>query len=257
LNNNNQRLIQSVQRAIQIIDCFDSMDKQLSLSEISERVGLNISTVHGILQTLLFYSYIDKAPESGRYKLGLKFLEKGILVSESLDLREVGHPYLKIITEKYQETSHLCLYQHGGVYCIHKMEPPQGYLIMSSKVGRKLPIHATASGKVIISHLSESELNKVLSPGLTKMTENTITQLDRLHQCLAQIRQQGFSVEDEEAELGAYSIAAPIRNHQGRVFGTISLSGPVVRIKANKDLIVSDLLELAGNISLEFGYHQT
>lgn len=257
MNNNNQRLIQSVQRAIQIIDCFDSMDKQLSLSEISERVGLNISTVHGILQTLLFYSYIDKAPESGRYKLGLKFLEKGILVSESLDLREVGHPYLKIITEKYQETSHLCLYQHGGVYCIHKMEPPQGYLIMSSKVGRKLPIHATASGKVIISHLSESELNKVLSPGLTKMTENTITQLDRLHQCLAQIRQQGFSVEDEEAELGAYSIAAPIRNHQGRVFGTISLSGPVVRIKANKDLIVSDLLELAGNISLEFGYHQT
>lgn len=249
------RLIQSVQRALNIIECFDSRDKQLSLSEISERVDLNISTTHGLLQTLLANSYINKAPETGKYKLGLKFLEKGILVSEGLDLREAGRPYLKRITDKYQETSHLCIYQDGEIYCIDKMESPQAYLIMSSKVGRKLPIHATASGKVILANLSEKELLIANAHNdLIKLTNNTLTEIQEIKGVLGTIIDQGYAIENEETEMGAYSIAAPIRNYKGQVFGSISISGPIVRIKDHQEEIITDLKIMAASISRELGY---
>ncbi len=255
LKQTSPRLIQSVQRAIQIVECFDSHNKELQLSEISGKVGLNISTVHGILQTLLAYSYIDKAAESGKYKLGLKFLEKGVLVAEGLDLRDIGHPHLRTITEKYQETSHLCLLQQDDLYCIDKVESPHAYLIMSSKIGRTLPLHATASGKVILAYLPEEELQHVIGKmELTKLTRNTVASVEQLRQALKTIRQQGYSVEAEETELGSYCIATPVRNHKGRVIGSISLSGPVVRIKENEQGIITDLKERAEAISRELGY---
>jgi DNA-binding IclR family transcriptional regulator len=87
-------------------------------------------------------------------------------------------------------------------------------------------------------------------------TQNTITRKELLNQCLISIREQGFAVEEEETEIGAYSIAAPIRNHQGNVFASISLSGPIVRMKENREQIINDLKELAGKISGELGYYK-
>lgn len=254
MNQNGRTFIQSVQRALDIIDCFDSLDKQLTLTEISEKVGLNISTVHGILQTLAFNSYIDKAPDSGKYKLGLKLLEKGILVAEGLDLRDIGHPYLKTLTDKYQETSHLCLFQEG-VYCIDKVEPPNGYLVMSSKVGRPLSLHATASGKIFLSSLNSQELAR-LQPSLTMepMTEKTFSQWPRLCEELQTIRERGYAVENEEAEIGAYSIAVAIKNHRGKMVGTISLCGPVTRVKTRKEEIITDIVAAGQAISQQLGY---
>ncbi|WHH61480.1 IclR family transcriptional regulator [Petroclostridium sp. X23] len=248
-------LIQSVERALKILDCFDPLNTQLSLSEISEKVGLNISTVHGILNTLFTYSYIDRNPDNGKYRLGLKFLFKANLVSDNLDLKEIGHPFIKALTEKYQETTNLCFYQNGEIYCVDTVWSPLSYLIVSSKVGYGLPIHATASGKLILANLSQEELEKNLRDyNFAKLTKTTITDKQQLLDMLDTIRKQGFSTEEEEVEFGAYSVAAPIKNHKGRVFATVSISGPVARIKENEAQIREDLIETSKAISREFGW---
>lgn len=255
MSQKNPRMIQSVQRALDIINCFDSLHVQLSLTEISQKLNLNISTVYGLIHTLSAYSYIDKNPDNGKYRLGLEFLLKANLVSQSLDLKEIGHPYLTDLTKKYHETSHLYVYQHEQIFCVDKVESPNNYFIVSARAGHKLPIHASASGKVFLAYLSEAELQNFLNNNkLTSLTDKTITDKKKLLSNLQQIREQGFGIEDEEIETGAYSIAAPIRDAAHRIVGTISVVGSLVRIKEQEANIRADLLEAAASISSQFGY---
>ncbi|WP_339157677.1 IclR family transcriptional regulator [Paenibacillus sp. FSL W8-0186] len=255
LNEKNPRLIQSVKRALDIVNCFDSLHTQLSLTEISERLNLNISTVYGLINTLCAYSYIDKNPNNGKYRLGLEFLLKANLVSQSLDLKEIGHPYLTELTKKFHETSHLYVYQHEQIFCVDKVESPNNYFIISSRAGSKLPMHASASGKIFLAHMPELELQSFLQNyKLTKLTEKTITDKRKLLNNLQQIREQGYSIEDEEIEAGAYSIAAPIKDAAGQTIGTISIIGSLSRIKENEKQVLAELLAAAGGISSQFGY---
>ncbi|AWB45585.1 IclR family transcriptional regulator [Paenibacillus sp. CAA11] len=252
------RLIQSVQRALDIINCFDSLHVQLSLTEISEKLNLNISTVYGLIHTLCAYSYMDKNPENGKYRLGLEFLIKANLVSQSLDLKEIGHAHLTELTKKYHETSHLYVYQHEQIFCVDKVESPNNYFIVSSRAGHKLPMHASASGKVFLAHMSEAELQQFLSSyRLTSLTDKTLTNEENLLRNLRQIREQGYGIEDEEIETGAYSIAAPVKDAGNRIVGTISVVGSLARIKEQEEHILTDLLSAAASISNQFGYQPT
>ncbi|ATW25786.1 IclR family transcriptional regulator [Candidatus Formimonas warabiya] len=250
----NPKLIQSVQRAIDIMECFDYNKKELSLSEISEILNLNASTVHGILLTLQVNGYIEKIPEKSKYKLGTKLLEKGTLVLEDLDIREIVRPYLKLLTNKYKETSNFCLYQFGNLYIIEKIESPLSFFAMTSKIGLKIPLHASASGKLILANLNQKDLNEVLKKiKLIRYTENTLSDINTIKEVLEKVRIQGYALENEEVELGLYTIAAPIFNHKGEILGTISVLGPTVRIRENEDMIIADLILYSKKISKEFG----
>lgn len=254
-NRKSPRLIQSVQRAMDIINCFDPLHAQLSLSDISKKLNLHISTVHGIINTLYAYSYIDKNPENGKYRLGLEFLVKANLVSSSLDLKEIGYPYLIDLTKKHHETSHLYVFQNYQLFCVAKMESPGNYSIISSKAGGKLPLHASASGKMFLAHMVTSDLEHILDEyNLERFTEHTIVNPSQLIDCLQDIRKRGFSTEDEEIEHGAFSIAAPIHDAAHAIVGTISIVGSKARILENKEMIIQDLVEAARAISIRFGY---
>ncbi|ALS28599.1 IclR family transcriptional regulator [Paenibacillus cisolokensis] len=255
MSDKHPRLIQSVQRALDIINCFDSLHVQLSLTEISEKLNLNISTVYGLINTLSAYSYIDKNPDNGKYKLGLEFLLKANLVSQSLDLKEIGHAYLTDLTKKYHETSHLYVYQHEQIFCVDKVESPNNYFIISSRAGHKLPMHASASGKVFLAYMSEAELQNFLNNNkLAALTDKTITDKKKLLANLQQIRERGYGIEDEEIEPGAYSLAAPVKDASHRIVGTISVVGSLARIREQEDNILADLLAAAEAISHQFGY---
>lgn len=249
------RLIQSVKRALDIINCFDSLHDQLTLTEISEKLNLNISTVHGIISTLSAYSYIDKNPNNGKYRLGLEFLLKANLVSQSLDLKEIGHPYLTELTKKHGETSHLYVYQHEQIYCVDKVESPNNYFIVSSRAASKLPLHASASGKLFLAAMPEADLKHFLQNSeLIQLTDKTIADVGQLIENVQQIREQGYGVENEEIEPGAFSIAAPIRDASGQTAGTISMVGSLNRIREKEAMIRDDLLAAAASISAQLGY---
>lgn len=254
MSSKSPRLIQSVRRAMDIINCFDPLNTQLSLSEISQKLGLNISTVHGLINTLCAYSYIDKNPHNGKYKLGLEFLVKANLVASSLDLKEIGHSHLLHLTKTYQETTHLYVLQNEQIYCAAKMEWPGNYGIISSRAGGKLPMHASASGKLFLADMEEWQLDSFLKRHkLTALTDKTITHKKQMMDELQTIRTRGYSIEDEEIEYGAYSIAAPVRDAAGKTVGTISVIGSKPRIQAKEDAIVADLLQAASEMSARLG----
>lgn len=254
-NSKSPRVIQSVQRALDIINCFNSIHTQLSLTEISERLALHISTVHGLINTLCANGYMVKVASTGKYKLGLEFIMKANLVTQSLDLKEIGHPFLTQLTTKYNETFHLYIFQQEQIYCVDKVESPNNYFIISSRAGSKLPIHASASGKVFLTYMKEKErVNFLANYELFGLTNNTITILSELEQHFKLILERGYGIENEEIEDNAYSIAVPIFEAQGNIAATISIIGSKQSIREKEDAILADLLLAAQHISSHLGY---
>lgn len=250
-----KKIIQSIQRAFDIIDCFDSKNSELSLKNICDKVDLKKSTVFGIIKSLEECSYIVQNHNNNKYKLGLKFVEKGRIVSESLDIKNITLPYMKKLTDTFKETSHLCLYEENNIYCVANMLSDEAYLFVSSKVGNILPIHASASGKIILASFPDEKVNKILEQTeLKKLTKHTITDIAEIKDTIKYIRENSYSIEDEEAEIGAYSIAVGIKNFSNATVGAVSVTGPKSRMEDKKEEIITTLMDASLAISKELGY---
>lgn len=165
-----------------------------------------------------------------------------------------GHPWavltclpdLFLVQSSEQSTKH-CSWSE--LYCADKVEAGS-FVIISSRVGSRLPFHATASGKVVLAHLSDSDLRVTLDNlEYTVFTPRTLSSRVAVEESLPAIRKQGYAIEDEEVEIGAYSIAVPIYNC-GALIGTISVSGPKNKMLAIKDEVIRDLVETASAVSL-------
>lgn len=245
------RVIQSVQRALDIIDCFNSQKVELSLNELSLMLDLNKSTVHGLVNTLVVNDYISQNNQNGKYYLGRRLISKGILASSALqyDLKEIGSKFLRILSEKYKVTSHLFICRSGILTFIDMAVPTSAYYVVSSVIGRNMPLNATASGKIMLANMDPVELEFwIKNNELVSFTENTITEESTLLDQVSRIREAGYSVEDEEVELGLFSIAFPIRKPDGQLFGTISITGSAQKVRNELKAILEDLSNVRNNI---------
>lgn len=251
---NHGRVIQSIQRAFDIVECFTNKQMELSLNEISKMAQLNKSTVHGILNTLLVNGYISQNQENGKYMLGKKFISKSLIVPSNLLFRNFGEKYLEKISEKHNATSHLMIYEHKELYTLKIYIPSNAYYIISSIIGKRIPFHATASGKIVMAYMKPDELARYIANNpLHQYTLKTITDIQVLQNELVNIRRLGYSIEDEEVENGVFSVACPIYNQIGSILGTVSISASISAEK-NLEEIIADLKYVASQISREF-YH--
>ncbi len=151
-------IIQSVERALQILDLFNEQATELKITDISKLMGLSKSTLHSLLKTLQLHGYIDQNPENGKYRLGMKLVERGHFVVGSIDIRQKAKGWLTELSRRTGQTTHLGILDgREGVY-IEKIEGKLA-AIAYSRIGRRLPVHATAIGKVLIAWLGEAELN--------------------------------------------------------------------------------------------------
>lgn len=250
--NSEPRVIQSVQRALDIIDCFTRQAPELSLGEISQMLNLNKSTVHGLLQTMLYNGYISQDAQTDKYKLGKKFISKTLLIPESSVIQQVSEKYLKRISEKYGVTSHLLIEEHDVLYTMKVIFPSNTYYIISAIIGKKVPFHATASGKVMMAAMPEERLaNCIRLNPLVSYTPKTIVDFDILKSELQKIREEGYALEDEEVEIGVFSIACPIYNQYHKAFGTISISASLLK-ETDQKVLIKELLDASREISSEF-----
>ncbi|TDT51031.1 IclR family transcriptional regulator [Fonticella tunisiensis] len=248
-------LIQSVDRALQILECFSRENRELGVTEISKYLGLHKSTTFGLLSTLESRGYVEQNLDNGKYRLGLKLFELGNLVHEGLDLRKQAYPFLKELVDKYQETVHLVVNDRGEAVYIDKVEGP-GAIRMYSQVGKRPPMYCTGVGKAILAYMPDKEVDRILfEKGLRPFTPNTITDVDKLKAHLAEIREQGYSFDNEEIEIGLRCVAAPIKNHKGEVIAAISVAGPSTRMTWEKmNILAISVKEAAVNISRRMGY---
>ncbi|HHJ00651.1 MAG TPA: IclR family transcriptional regulator [Candidatus Aerophobetes bacterium] len=247
--------IKVMDKSLSVMELLLRHASPMSITEISEKLGIYPSVVHRILDTLRYWGYVEQDPITQKYQLGLKVVELGMAKLHQMDLVKEATPYLKELVNRCDETVHLGVLEDGQVLYLAKEEPSQT-VRMVSYVGRRAPVHCTALGKVLLAHLSKKERKNILKKrGLPRFTENTITDEKALEEELQKVKEQGFALDRQEHEKDIRCIACPIRNHQGKVIAAISISGPTYRMDVEKQAhLREDLVRTAEEISKRLGW---
>lgn len=246
--------VQSIDRAVAILDCFSEEKKELKLSEISERLGLNKSTVHGIISTLKYHGFISQDEETQKYKLGIRFVQFGDLVINSMNIRNAAVPVIDAVCEKIEETVHVAMLDGLDVVWIEKRECTKS-IKTSTKIGARLPAYTTADGKIIICYQNKDKIKNYLPKRIPQYTNNTITNKGEFIKKLEEMKKNGYAIDNEEYVEGLKCVAAPIFDHDGKVRFSLSTTGPAFRMNEEriKELIVI-IKEAANEISHRIGY---
>lgn len=255
-------LVQTIKRVSLILDILGQSPQGISIRDLSEKMKLPKGTTHRLLSSLSYFGYARQDPKTKNYSLGFKLVELGNILLSQIDLRKEAEPFLRELAEKTKETVHMVFLDRDEIVYIDKIElnhNPSG-LRMASRIGLRNPAHSCAVGKVLLSHLTEEELNQIIhEKGLLKRTDNTITDPTKLKDHLKVVRSQGFAIDDEENERGIRCVAAPIYNEKSKAVAAISISGPAFRItkKVIQDSLKKEVMETANKISKRLGYrHQ-
>lgn len=204
---------------------------------------------------MLKYNLVKKNEENGKYSLGLRFLNIATKIIDSIDIREIAHPYLTELEKITGEAIHLTTFDGKNVVYIDKIESEKP-IRMYSKIGNIAPMHCTAVGKVILTFQKKEKINEIIKKvEFIRYTKNTITNEKRLRNCLEEIRKRGYAVDDSEYEEAICCIAAPIRDYSKRVNSAVSISAVVSRMNFSDLLSFKDvLLEKSSLISESLGF---
>lgn len=248
-------MVKSVGRAMEVINLVSTNKYGVGVTEIANQMDINKSSVYRILNTLEEYGFIEQNEESGKYKLGYKFLEISSRLLDSMDLRTEAAPFLKSLEDYTNEVIHLVVYDHGEVVYLEKLEGSET-LRMHSKVGRRAPMHCTSVGKAILAHLEEKRVREIIeNRGLPKHTDHTIIDADLFMKELKKVKEQGYALDLEENEQGVTCIAAPIFDHTEQVIAALSISGTSLRMTEERLInLKGKVMDAGQDISKRLGY---
>ncbi len=254
-----KNLVQTIERVSSILDILAQNPQGISIRDISSKLNLPKGTTHRLLASLSYFGYVRQDPREKNYFLGLKFIELGQLLLSQIDLRKEAEPFLRDLSEKTKETVHLVILDRNEIVYIDKIEANQNPtgLKMASRIGLRNPAHSCAVGKVLLSHLTKDELEKIIEEkGLPKRTENTITDPKKLMEHLKTVKIQGYAIDDEENEKGVRCVAAPIFNEVGKAIAAISISAPSFRVtkKMMQEVLSKEVMDTALKISHRIGF---
>jgi IclR family transcriptional regulator, KDG regulon repressor len=239
--------VQTLEKSIEVIEILasDGFNGGLGISELSNKLGMGKSTIHRILDTLLAHNFVEKCPEGSKYRLGWKLFEVGNLVPQQRNLSNFDIGILQELCNKYKETVNLGVRVNDKVVIISRMEPKSS-LIANHQIGAQEPLHATSMGKALICQFNREELLEILGDEpFETYTRNTITSLDQLVTELEKIKDQNYSIDDEELCAGLSCISMPVRNFNNEIIAAISVSGPTTRLSFSKIMSIREGLEEA------------
>jgi len=240
----------AVERALNILEDIAQRRDGLTNSEISRKLAIPKSSASYILRTLERRGYLRREGETGRYKLGLKILSLGGDAQSNLDVADVALPFMRSLVERLHLTSHLAVLDQGEAVYIEKVEAP-GFFKVNTWVGRRMYLHSTSVGKVLLAWLPRQEMEAIVrQKGMKKRTPKTITAVSRLLADLELVREQGYAVDDEENSTGARCLGAPIHDAMGSVTAALGVSGTLTQVdEENLSRIADALKETARRIS--------
>jgi DNA-binding IclR family transcriptional regulator len=250
-----KKIIQSIDRALQVLELFSLEKPEWGVTEISKALNIYKSNVHNVLTTLAEKGFVIKDSNTDKYKLGIKFFELGSIVIKNMDLRKIAHPYMEKLLKEFNETVHLGILVEGEILSIEQEESGQS-LSPRIFIGKRAPLHCTGVGKAIMAYLPKDKFSFTIKEmGLIRYTENTISNEEELEKELEKIREQGYAVDNMEHEEGVRCVAGPIRDYTGKVSASLSVSGPAFRINENNiPNIAKKVKEYCDYISKEMGY---
>lgn len=214
-----------------ILEAFHHDEEHVALAELARRTGLPKATIHRICAELVGWGALER---SGRgYRLGLRLFELGQRVSRPRALRDAAYPCMEELALSTKETVHCAIRDGHEVLYVEKIG---GYRLVSrpSRTGGRLPLHCTATGKVLLAFAGSQVIGEVLGGPLRRYTAHTITSRRRLFNELEQIRTNRVAVECEECRVGYLSVAAPVFDGDQRVVGAISVVAPTTRASVTR-----------------------
>lgn len=219
----------SVERALAILECLDSSRRGLNISEISRKLNIPKSSAHVIIVTLERLGYVQKRAESLYYTLGLKAYGLGQGMMKSLSISEAALPHMRALSSQLHLPSHLAVPDGDqGVY-IQKVDTP-GLIKIDTYVGRRMDLHCTGVGKVILAFGPQELQDRFLTkPVYIRYTRNTITSPRMMQREIAKIRKAGYALDDEEEELSVRCVSVPVLQN-GRFLAALSVSGTTAQI---------------------------
>jgi IclR family KDG regulon transcriptional repressor len=252
------KVFTSLEKAIDILNLYDVGGYEYTAQEISNKLGIPLSTTYKYLDVLVKRQLLARNSKSKKFRLGMMIFRLGNVISKDFSLINVAMPYLKKLTQKTGETSILTNIEGYDSVCLERVEP-DCLIKFSLKPGRKLPLYVGATSKILLAYQEDSFIDAYLDEcELIKLTNKTINDKRILKDSLQKIRQDGYACSHSEADSGATAVAAPIFNENGKILAGLSIAGPAERINEDKLLEFRDFVkESAKNISTVFGYHYT
>ena len=256
MNESKNAGVQSVKRALDIIELLADSKDDLGVTQIAKKTGLCKTTAFRLLGTLVDEGYVQKKHSENAYGLSMKFLKISSSILGRQNIREIAAPYMRTLSDKTKEIVHLAVMDVNEVVYIEKMESNEHSIRIFSTVGKRSPVHCTGLGKALLSGLSNEEVERIVKQkGLTQYTKNTITTIEALKKELQQIRVQGCAFDQAEHELGIWCVAAPIYARDGSCIAAISITTPEMLISDEKKVMLTrEVINTAREISSQLGY---
>lgn len=220
----------AVERALAILESLDSSRRGLNISELSRKLGIPKSSAHVIVVTLERLGYVQKRPDSLNYNLGLRAYGLGLGMMKNLSMSEVALPHMRVLVDRIHLPAHLAVPDgEQGVY-IQKVDAP-GLIKIDTYVGRRMDLHCTGVGKILLAYGPPELLERTLSKqAYIRHTRNTITSSRQLMREVAKIRGLGYAIDDEEEELAVRCVAVPVTYPTGRFAAALSVVGTTLQI---------------------------
>ena len=243
-----------LENAVQVMEILLDGNQPMTLAQLTQKSGFSKNKVFRILHTLENHSYVER-DDSGAYRLGVRFLDYGFRVQQSMRLLDVSPPVMAWLAQETAETIFLGIIDGDEVLCVDARESSHS-VRLSASVGKRLPIYAGGVPRILLAFMPDDDRDQLLERlEFVPLTSHTIVEHSELIQSLADVRRLGYVVAVGDLDDGAHSIAAPIRDHRGRVVAAVSVAGPSRRFEDETiERTIALILEGAARISQGLGY---
>ena len=242
----------AVQRVLSLLRAFSDERPSWNLTDLSAEVGLSMATAHRMLSVLEQEGFVVRPSGGTDFQLGPEMIVLGALALKAVDVRAVARPELVLLAESTGEDAYLESLVGTEVLILDE-ERGRGLMGLGTEIGTKWPAHATATGKVLLAGSG----NTMSEPpdGLYPMTARTITSWEAWTETLSEVREKGYATNIEELEYGFHSVAAPIRDREGRTTASLSVGGTAHRLTAERIPELAEAVrEAAARVSKRLGY---
>ncbi len=225
----------SLQKAFAIIEMMAESGAELPLNEISRQTGLPKATALRLIYTLQTMGYIQQNSRTSEYSLSLKFQLLTNHTDIYHDMIELIRPFMQRVSNQLAEATCLSLCDNQELVYIESIDSLDNLLNVTQKIGKRAPLYCTGAGKLYLSAMTSEELTRYLDETpLLSLTAHTLTTKEALRQKISDIQHAGYSLDEEECEIGVKCVAVPIRDSQGKIICTLSVSMPAIRATEEK-----------------------
>ncbi len=248
-------MVQSVNRALDILEAFLDGTESMGITEIADLLGISKAATHALVNTLARKNFLQQDNTSRRYQLGFKLLQLGVMFINQSELGRAASRWAVNLCEQWGEAVNIAILAGDSALIMHRYEPKEPFLLYPQP-GFTMPLYSTAAGKILLAYSPEEIREGYLRQApFPQRTPHTICKKRELARELKVVREKGYADDREETIIGVACVGAPIRDKSGRVVAAISLSGSKSRMEERGwEEIIRQVKTTSMQISSALGY---